>query len=107
MLSYVPVLKFFRCYSKLRQAFSKITSCPFFFLNLHSGGGSKVHSTLRPLNGLLCQPRVIMIMEKSVEWLAGETEVIGENLPQCCFVHHKPYMLPVRETGPPRCEASV
>jgi hypothetical protein len=31
------------------------------------GGGSKVHSTLRPLNGLLCQPRVIMIMEKSVE----------------------------------------
>jgi hypothetical protein len=38
-----------------------------------------------------------MIMEKSVEWLAGETEVLGENLPQCRFVHHKPYMLPVRE----------
>jgi hypothetical protein len=31
------------------------------------GGGIKVHSTLRSLNGLLCQPRVIMIMEKSVE----------------------------------------
>jgi hypothetical protein len=31
------------------------------------GGGTKVHSTLRLLNGLLCQPRVIMIMEKSVE----------------------------------------
>jgi hypothetical protein len=31
------------------------------------GGGIKVHSTLRPLNGLLCQPRVIMIVEKSVE----------------------------------------
>jgi hypothetical protein len=31
------------------------------------GGGIKVHSTLRPLNGLLCQSRVIMIMEKSVE----------------------------------------
>jgi hypothetical protein len=28
------------------------------------GGGIKVHSTLRPPNGLLCQPRVIMIMEK-------------------------------------------
>jgi hypothetical protein len=38
-----------------------------------------------------------MIMEKSVEWLAGETEVLGENLPQCRFVHHKPHMLPVRE----------
>jgi hypothetical protein len=36
-------------------------------LNLHNGGGIKVHSTLLPLNGLLCQPRVIMIMEKSVE----------------------------------------
>jgi hypothetical protein len=37
----------------------------FFFVAW--GGGIKVHSTLWPLNGLLCQPRVIMIMEKSVE----------------------------------------
>jgi hypothetical protein len=47
-----------------------------------------------------------MIMEKSVEWLAGETEVLGENLPQCRFVHHKPHMLPVREPGSPRWEAA-
>jgi hypothetical protein len=36
--------------------------------------------------GLLCQPRVTMkmIMEKQMECrLAGETEVLGENLPQC------------------------
>jgi hypothetical protein len=70
------------------------------------GDGIKVHSTLRSLNGLLCQPRVIMIMEKSVEWLAEETEVLRENLPQCRFVQHKPHMLPVREPGPPRWEAS-
>jgi hypothetical protein len=38
-----------------------------FFLICIVGGGIKVHSTLRPLNGLLCQPRVIMIMKKSVE----------------------------------------
>jgi hypothetical protein len=39
--------------------------------------------------GLLCQPRVIMkmIVEKQMECrMAGETEVLGENLPQrhCC-----------------------
>jgi hypothetical protein len=46
-------------------------------------------------------------MEKLVELLAGETEVLGENLPQCRIVHHKPHMLPVREPGPPLWEASV
>jgi hypothetical protein len=44
--------------------------------------------------------------EKLVEWLAGETEVLVENLSQCRFVHHKPHMLPGREPGPPRWEAS-
>jgi hypothetical protein len=34
-----------------------------------------------------------MMMEKLVEWLAGKTEVLVENLPQCRFVHHKPHML--------------
>jgi hypothetical protein len=39
-------------------------------------------------SGLLCQPRVIvkMIVEKQMECrLAGETEVLGENLPQRHF----------------------
>jgi hypothetical protein len=38
--------------------------------------------------GLLCQPRVIvkMILEKQMECrLAGETKVLGENLPQRHF----------------------
>jgi hypothetical protein len=38
--------------------------------------------------------------------MAGETEVLGENLLQCRFVHHKPQMLPGREPGQPRWEAS-
>jgi hypothetical protein len=70
--------------------FEEIYCLHLFFFICIVGDGIKIHSTLRPLNGLLCQPRVIMIMEKSVEWLAVETEVLGENLPQCRFVHHKP-----------------
>jgi hypothetical protein len=35
---------------------------------------------------------MIMGVEYSVEWLAGKTEVLGENLPQCHFVHHKSHM---------------
>jgi hypothetical protein len=65
-----------------------------------------VHSALRPSTGLLYQPRVIMMMEKLVGRLARKTEVLGENLPQCRFVHHKPHMLPGREPGPPWWEAS-
>jgi hypothetical protein len=38
--------------------------------------------------------------------IGRETEVLGENLSQCRFVHQKPHMLPGRESGPPRWEAS-
>jgi hypothetical protein len=35
----------------------------------------------------------MVIVDKFVEWrLAGETEVLGENLPQRHFVYHKSHM---------------
>jgi hypothetical protein len=55
------------------------------FFNLLCGGWSPnwVHSARRPLTGLLYLPRVIVRMVNLVEWrLAGETEVLGENLPR-------------------------
>jgi hypothetical protein len=36
---------------------------------------------------------------------AGETKVLGKNLPQCLFLHHKPHMLPGRGTASPPWEA--
>jgi hypothetical protein len=39
--------------------------------------------------------------------IGRKTEVLGENLPQRHFVHHKSHLTrPVREHGPPRWEAS-
>jgi hypothetical protein len=49
-----------------------------------------------------------VIVEQLVEWrLAGETEVLGENLPQRPSVHYKSHMTrPELEPGPPGWEAS-
>jgi hypothetical protein len=57
--------------------------------------------------GLLCRPRMIvkMIVEKQMEYrLAGETEVLGENLPQQYFCQSQnPTMTRPRfEPGPPQ-----
>jgi hypothetical protein len=50
---------------------------------------------------------MVVIVEKLVEWRsAGETEVLGESLPQRHFVHHKSNMTrpgfePSRRDGKP------
>jgi hypothetical protein len=79
----------------------------FFVIGIVGGGTQLGRLGTAATNGLLYQPRVIMMMEKLVEWLAGETDVLRENLPQYRFIHHKPQILPGREPGPPRWEANV
>jgi hypothetical protein len=62
-------------------------ACRFFYYYL---GCEAIGTAATP--GLLWKPRVIikMIVEKQMECrLPGETEVLGENLPQRHFVHHK------------------
>jgi hypothetical protein len=46
----------------------------------------------------------LMNMEPDGEMrIAGETEVLGENLPQRHFLHHQSHLTrPGREPGPPR-----
>jgi hypothetical protein len=59
--------------------------------------------------GLLCQPRVIVkkIVEKQMECrLAGETEVLGENLP-LLYITKSHMTRPEFEPGPPRWEAET
>jgi hypothetical protein len=49
----------------------------------------------------------MMNVKQSMEWeLAEETEVLGENLAHCQFVHLESHMTwPGLEPWPPRCEA--
>jgi hypothetical protein len=74
----------------------------FFLIGIVGGG---VH--LGPL-GTAATSRPIVLAPGDYDdgefggMIGRETEIRGENLPQCRFVHHKPHMLPGCEPGPPQ-----
>jgi hypothetical protein len=68
-------------------------------------GWDWLHSVRRPLFGLLHHLRMMDEWEWSSrwKWMAKDTEVFGENLPQCHLVHHKSHMTWTElEPWPPR-----
>jgi hypothetical protein len=72
--------------SGLEFSFLNIILATFFIFFFYYLVCEAIGTTATP--SLLCQPRVIMkmIVEKQMEYrLAGETEVLGENLPQRHF----------------------
>jgi hypothetical protein len=70
-----------------------------FFLICIVGGGIKVHSTLRPLNGLLCQPRVIMIMEKPWNDWQGKPKYSEKTCPSAALSTTNPTCCPYANPG--------
>jgi hypothetical protein len=78
---------------KLERKLLSLLLFSIFLIGILGVDSNWVHSALRPPIAVLGQPRLIMMMEKLVERrLARELEVLGENLPQCHFVQHKPHM---------------
>jgi hypothetical protein len=56
-------------------------------------GWDGIHLVRGPLVGLLYYLRKMPNMKQMVEWeLGGEAEVLGEDLTQCNFIHHKSQM---------------
>jgi hypothetical protein len=75
------------------------------FLLVSWGGWDRVHLVLRPLIGLLYQPRMIDDECGAVcgMRIGRGTEVLGKTLPQCHFFYHKSHVTwPGLESGPPR-----
>jgi hypothetical protein len=80
-------------------------SCRLLHLGQSAGLLERVISSSQ---GLCVSARVIVRMEKLVEWtvLTEETEVLGENPAPTPLCPQIPLATPGREPGPPRWEAS-
>jgi hypothetical protein len=93
-----------------RYVFIQLTLLIF----LGGGGGDWVHLVwyvsqpwMMDDNECGADGGMIMSVDQTMEWLAVETDVLGETLLQCHFAYHKSDMIsPGLEPGPPRWESS-
>jgi hypothetical protein len=85
-----------------REVLEHVLPCRLLInLNLYSGKWSPIGSTRHCGYQWPIVPAPSDYDDGEIGGMIGkETEVLGENLPQCRFVHHKLHMLHGRKPGP-------
>jgi hypothetical protein len=82
--------------------------CPWSVLLIGTvGGGVQLGPLGTTASNRSSAPALGYHDDGAIDGMIGrKTEVLGENLPQCRFVHREPHMLHGREPGLPWWEAS-
>jgi hypothetical protein len=93
--AFQPMLDLVISRIRVRSFTARPNFLDYFFFKIGIEGGVQLGLPV----GLLCQPRVIMMMEKLVEWLVGEIEVLGKTCPSATLSTTNPTCCPDANPG--------